>query len=219
MGKELSLARSEEKGRAVLLVRTSTGEFVEASSTRNKRTQESASNTVSKGEAAKDTKAKSKGSRKVERANASSSKPARRRRDNKDRKSDRGDEGEHKSTGRSAQKLGIVHPGSYCDDAEIVPHWWIEVDRVAGGILHQCKFCHKHLWLPLDYLSAERLGSLMKWYGKDEGYCRYLNRHRAAKMLVAKLQDLRRLEAEVADKREFAKLANKVLSDKDYDRG
>jgi len=37
-------------------------------------------------------------------------------------------------------------------------------------------------------------------------------------MLVAKLRDLRRLESEVADKREFARLVDKVMSDKEYDR-
>jgi len=35
---------------------------------------------------------------------------------------------------------------------------------------------------------------------------------------MAKLQDLRRLEAETADKREFARMADKILSDREYDR-
>ena len=58
----------------------------------------------------------------------------------------------------------------------------------------------------------------MKQFGGGEGYCRYLNRHRAAKVLIAKLQDLRRLEMEITGKREFARLADKILSDKEYDR-
>jgi len=114
--------------------------------------------------------------------------------------------------------LGIVHPGSYCDESEIVPHYWIEKEKVAEGSLFQCMFCHDYVWLPLGWTSVERLTASIKQYGKDEGYCRYLNRHRAAKMLMAKLQDLGRLEKEVDDKKEFAKLVDKILSDKDYDR-
>ena len=119
---------------------------------------------------------------------------------------------------KSAQKLGIRHPGNYCNELETTPHHWVEVDLVDRGSLYQCKLCRKHLWLPLHHLGAEQLGNLIKQFGKDEGYCHYLNGYRVAKVLIAKLQDLRRLEAEVTDKREFAKLADKILSDKEYDR-
>ena len=108
MGKELPLARSEEEGQSVLLAITSSGELITTSTRGNKRTQEYASFRDSKGRKTEGTKAESKGSRKVERANARSSKPARRRRDNKDRKSDRGDEGEHKPAGRSSEVMGVV---------------------------------------------------------------------------------------------------------------
>ena len=72
--------------------------------------------------------------------------------------------------------------------------------------------------MPMYHLDANKLGNLIGRYGGDEGYCRYLNRHRPAKLLMAKLQDLRRLEMEITDKREFARLADKILSDKEYDR-
>ena len=114
--------------------------------------------------------------------------------------------------------MGIVFPGAYCDELETVPHYWNEVENVVKGSLFQCKFCHKYLWLPKFHIDAERLSRLMRVYGKDEGYCRFLNRHRAVKLLLAKLQDLGRLEMEIDDKREFARLADKILSDKDYDR-
>jgi len=58
----------------------------------------------------------------------------------------------------------------------------------------------------------------MKRYGRTEGYCRYLDRHREAKVLVAKMQDLRVLETKVDDKRKFAKIVDEILSDKEYDR-
>jgi len=58
----------------------------------------------------------------------------------------------------------------------------------------------------------------MQRLGKNEGYCHYLNRNRPAKLLMAKLQDLRRLEGEIDDKIEFAKMTDKILSDMEYDR-
>ena len=217
MGKELPLARKEEEGQPVLLASTSSGKPITTSSHRDKRTQEPAPSKSNKRRKVKDTKTKGKSSRKAERADA---RPRRQRRgrDNKDREQDRGDEGEDKSTRRSAQELGVTFAGSYCDELETVPHYWLEVDTVDGGSLFQCKFCHRHLWLPMFHLDADRLGKLMRRYGDSEGYCRYLNRHRPAKLLMAKLQDLRRLEMEVADKREFARLADKILSEKEYDK-
>lgn len=218
MGKELSMARSEEEGQPVLLAITGSGKHITASCNRNQRTQEPNTPEVSKGRAAKDTKTKSKGSRKTEGPDTSPSKSTRRGRDYQNRKSNRGDEGEHKSARRSAQELGITHPSSFCDESEKLPHHWTDIDKVGGGVLMQCASCRKHLWLPMAYESAIRLGSLMNRYGREEGYCRYLNRHRAAKVLMAKLQDLRRLEAEITDKRKFARLADKIMSDREYDR-
>lgn len=119
---------------------------------------------------------------------------------------------------KSARELGIVHPGSYCDELKTVSHYWIEIDIVASGSLYQCKFCLNHLWLPIYHTSAERLSKLIERYGRDEGYCHYLNRHRAAKVLMAKLQYLRRLEVEIDNKRKFARVVDKVLSDREYDR-
>ncbi len=219
MGEELSLAREEEEGRPMLLAITGSGESIHASYRRDPWTQEPTPSKASSGGETKDTETKSKGSSKTQRANARRpGRPKGYRRDNKNRKSDRGDEGEDSRPGRTAQELGIIHPSSYCDELGTVPHYWIENDKVAGGSLYQCKFCRRHLWLPLDYINAQRLGSLLNRYGKDEGYCLYLNLHRVAKVLMAKLQGLRRLEIKTTDKREFARLADKILSDKEYDR-
>lgn len=218
MGKELPLARSEEEGQSMLLADTGSGEIVTVPSTRNKRAQVSSASRGRKGRAVEGVEAKSKGSRKAERANASSSEQERRGRDYQDRKSDRGDEGAHKSTRRSASELGIVFPGCYCDELETVPHHWVEIEKVASGSLFQCKFCHDYLWLPQNWTTNERLTYLIKFYGKDEGYCRCLNKHRPAKILMAKLQYLRRLELDVTNKRKFAKLVDEVMSDKEYDR-
>ncbi len=218
MGKELPLAREEEEGQSVLLASTSTRELITTSSRGDERTQEPDATEGGKGGKAKDTKTKGKSSSKAKGADAGYSGHQRRRRSNKDRKQDRGDEGENSRPRRTAQELGITFPGSHCDDAQITPHYWLEVGKVDIGSLFQCKFCRRYLWLPLYHLDAGKLSSLIRRYGKNEGYCRYLNRHRPAKLLMAKLQDLRRLELEITDKREFARLTDKILSDKEYDR-
>lgn len=217
MGKELSLAREEEEGRAVLLASPSVREFITAPSSRNERTQEPNTTKRSKGTKVKDTETKSKGSSK---AKGADTRPRRQRRgrDNQNREQDRGDEGTHKSIRRSARVMGIVFPGAYCDEAKTVPHYWFEIDAVDKGSLLQCRFCRRYLWLPMYHLDAGKLSGLIRRYGKNEGYCRYLDRHRPAKLLIAKLQDLRRLEMETADKREFARLTDKILSDREYDR-
>lgn len=218
MGKEFPLARKEEEGQSVLLAITSSGEHVTTPYIGDKGTQEPKLNEGDGRREVEDTEAKSQGSRKAKGANVSPAKKDRRRRGNKDRESDRGDEGEDILIGRSAQKLGVVHPSNYCDELETVPHYWSEVEQIEKGVLFQCKFCHDYLWLPSGWTDVDRLTALIKQYGKNEGYCRFLNRHRPAKMLIAKLQDLRRLEAETTDKREFAKMTDKILSDKEYDR-
>ena len=218
MGKEFPLAREEEEGQSVLLAITSSGERVTVPSVRDERTQEPSPPEGSGGGEVEDTKAKSQSSRKAKRANASPSKKKGRGRDNQDRESDRGDEGEDKPVRRSAQELGIVHPGSYCDKSEAVSHYWIENEKIAEGSLFRCKLCHDYIWLPFNLKDSEQLGNLIRQYGRDEGYCRFLNKHRPAKVLMAKLQNLRRLEEDVVDKREFAKMTDKILRDKNYDR-
>ncbi len=218
MGKELSLARKEEERLPVLLASTGSGELIKVPSSRDERKKEATSTKGNYGEEVKDTKTKSKGCSKTKRAYGSTAKKSRRGRDNKDRKQDRGDEGEDNPTRRSAQELGITFPGSYCDELETTIHYWSEAEKIHNGSLYQCKFCHKHLWLPLFHMDAMKLDKYIKQYGSDEGYCRFLNHHRPAKILIAKMIHLRKLEAEMPDKREFAKMADEILSDREYDR-
>ena len=218
MGKELPLACSEEERQPVLLAITGSGEIITTAYHGDERTEKSNPSKTSNGREAEDTEAKSQSSRKTKRADASSSKPKRGRRHYPYRKSDRGDEGEDKSARRSARELGIKLPSAYCDEQLLKPHYWVGVDCVNSGSLFQCKYCYDYLWLPLGWTDAERLSFLIEHYGRDEGYCRFLNRHRTAKILMAKLQNLRRLAAEIPDKREFARMVDKILSDKEYDR-
>lgn len=219
MGKEFPLARQEEEGRSVLLASTSSGESLTAASYRNERAEKTTPSEVSNGGTVEDTKAKSQDSSKAERTHASSSKHQRRRQHHKNRKSGSRDEGTHKPARRSAKDLGIVYPGSYCNSDKATPHYWTDTDTVDGGVLFQCKFCRIYLWLPLCYEDFVRLCNLIVTQGKDEGYCEYLDKHRTAKVLIAKLQDLGKLSTGEVNSREFARLADNILGDREYDRG
>lgn len=218
MGKELPMARQEEEGQSVLLAIAGNGEAIDSSCVRNQRTKKSTPTKRRKRRKTEDIETESKGSSEIERADASPFEPEGRGRDYQDRKQGGGDEGEDKYPRRSAQELGVVFPGSFCGEAETIPHHWMEAEKVYGGVLFRCRKCLDYLWLPLGWHDAEQLSKLIKIFGIAEGYCRYLNRHRSAKMLMAKMQDLRRLAKDITNKREFAKLTDKILSDKDYDR-
>ena len=218
MGEELQMAWEEEEGQPMLLARAGDGEAITTASNRNKRPKTPRTYKRCKSRKVKDTTSKGEDSSEVEGADASTPRPKRRRRSDTDREQGGADEGENGRPRRSAQELGIVFPGSYCDDAELTPHYWSEVDKPYGGSLMQCRLCRRHLWLPLSFTEAIVMMKYTDKYGLTEGYCRYLNRHRPAKMLMAKMQNLRRLEMEVNNKREFARLADKVLSDEEYDR-
>ncbi len=108
MGKELSLARSEEERQSMLLAITSNGESITASSSRNERTEEPSPSKGYEGGKVKDTKTKGKSSRKAKGADARHPRPKRRRQDNQDRESDRGDEGDDDYTGRGSEFVGVI---------------------------------------------------------------------------------------------------------------
>ncbi len=218
MGKELSLARTEEEGQSVLLAITSTGKSITASSHRNQRPKEPSAVTSRQRREAKNTSPARKRRTDTEGANAGHTRPKRRRQDNKDRKQNRGEEGENKPVGRSAQKLGITYPGSYCGEDESVPHYWVGIDKIDKGSLFQCRLCKDYLWLPEYGDLPNELKQLMRKLGDTEGYCQFLNSHRRAKVRLAKLQDLRKMEVGMTDMREFGKAVERILKEKEYDR-
>lgn len=220
MGEELPLARQEEEGWSVLLASASAGDAIPADDNRNKGEETATTAKGCEGEEAKDTKTESEDSSEAQRTNVRPTRPKRRGRDNKNRKQGGGDEGEDKYPRRSAQELGVVFPGSFCDEIKTVPHHWIEYEKIYGGTLLKCSKCFSYIWLPTGWAEANYLSTLMKVHGKNEGYCRFLNRRRPAKILMAKMQDLTRLakDYEYKNDREFAKIVDKILSDKDYDK-
>lgn len=215
MDKESKMARKEKKRQSMLLDSSSNGEYNTASSRGDSWEKEASASRGCYGGEIKDTKAKSKSCGKAKRANACTSKSAGHKRDNKDRKQNRGNEREDKHPRRSASDLGITFPGSYCSGS--TPHYWVEMDNLDRGSLFQCNLCYRYLWLPNVFYLSTILGNLMKKKGADDGYCTFLNSHVKAKVLMAKMQDLRRLEEETEDKVEFARLAAKILGDKEYD--
>lgn len=215
MGIELPMAREEEERWAELLASVSNRVFRPKSNSRDKRPQEPATPRGYEAATTKDITPKSKSSRKAKGTDGVSSKPKRRGRDNKNREQDRGYEGENTTLRRSAQQLGITFPVS-CNSTA---HYWIGQEIVYSGVLFQCRSCRNYLWLPTYTQEAVELGKLIEHYGTDGGYCRYLDRssHRPAKIMVAKLQELYRLSGSVTDKVQFARLTDKILSNKDYD--
>lgn len=112
--------------------------------------------------------------------------------------------------------MGIEFPGSYCPTGE--PHHYADIDYVDGGVVHQCLRCEKYLWLPANYDRAMVLGTLMDKLGKNAGYCKYIDRYRDAKIMIAKMQDLQKARKRIKDDKDFTKLVVSVMGEKDYDK-
>ena len=86
--------------------------------------------------------------------------------------------------------------------------------------MFRCRKGSNYLWLPLSIDGAIALGELMRHGKSNEGYCIYLNHasRRPAKIMLAKMQRLQRLSTDIVDNLQFAKLTDKILSEKEYDR-
>lgn len=218
MGKEFQMAREEEQRQPVLLARTGTGEDITSAFCGDTREEEAPTPNGHEGAKVQDTKAKSKSNRKAKRVVTRTARAARRESSNKNREQNRRNERKNKRIWRSAEELGIEHPGSYCDDNKIQPHYWMEIENIEHGVLFKCKLCYKYLWNPLSYTESIVLGKYTRKYGLTSGYRKYLDNHRPAKIMIAKMQDLARLEKYEPDKMKFAKLAAKIMSDKEYDK-
>ena len=210
MGKELSVARSEDARWSVLLAITGAGGAITTSSYRNTG---QAKTTITKGKArgkAKGTAPKGKAGSNPKGTNAGTSKHKGHRQGHKGRKPDGRTEGTASQPRWSAKELGIEWPGSYCPSGE--PHHLVEVERHGTGSLFRCIKCLKHKWLPFDYADLLVVSRLVHQYGLEDGYRAYLDKHSYAKMLIAKLQYLWYARQASTDNLEFARLADRVLS-------
>ena len=216
MGKELSMARSEDAEQSMLLADGRSGVSLLTSSGGDKRKKASSTINKEKGRKAKATSAKSKARAKVEDSDGSAPKRGRPRIYDKDRKSNRGAEGADTTVRRSASELGVEWIGSYCPDGQ--PHFLIGSRASDGWSMFRCRGCTKHLLLPASLRDAVELEHIMKRYGATAGYCKYLDRYRNAKVLIAKMQDLWRAKQHSTDSVQLVGLIVKVMEDKEYDR-
>lgn len=221
MDKTLPLARSERRRRewyifCMLLAAGGSGISSRTSSGRNKRKKTATTINKAKGRKAKDTSPKGKASAEVEGPDGSTAKQGRPRLYDKDRKPGRGTEGADKVPRRSASELGIEWIGSFCPDGQ--PHFLIGRNNFGGGIILICTNCKKSIWLPILINEAAILDNMIDRLGATQGYCKYLDKNRDAKMLVAKLQDLWRAKQRMENKEDFVKLVISVMEDKEYDR-
>lgn len=214
MGKELPMARKERE-RSVLLVRTSTGEFVPASSSRKKGKKDAC---PSKGETlsqAVSAEKESKSSPEAEVPDDAAYKAKRRGRDNKARKSARRHEGRDSSSRRDAKRLGIEWPEDRCWESPTHAHWFTAGSHTGRGSIWLCKYCWRAKWIP-DFLSdTEKFAKDIRSRGIDEAYRIWVDRMPSVVKLLRKLEDLRLIRKTVP-KKEFLEIVAAVMSDKEY---
>ena len=117
---------------------------------------------------------------------------------------------------RSATELGIEWITAFCPNGQ--PHYLIANHTFDGGSLFKCYNCHKHIWLPTLIRDATELEALIKYIGTQRGYCKFLDKHQAAKVMVAKLQDLWYARRQMTNKDEFRELVISVMNEKEYDK-
>ena len=227
MDKTLPLARSEgdirkssgASSQDKLLARRGTSIPEGASDNRNKRKETATTIKKAKGRKAKDTSPASEVSAEAKVPNGDSyggAESGGHRLHDKDRKSDRGAERADKAPRRSSAELGVTWIGDYCPDGQ--PHFLIGRHNFDGGVILNCLNCGKNLWLPIHVGEAAKLDTLIDHYGATRGYQMYLDKHREAKCMVAKMQDLQRAKERMENNEEFVKLVISIMEDKEYDR-
>lgn len=200
----------------MLLANSRTGVSSSSPKRRNKRKEAATTVKKAKRGKAKDIKTKGKIGAIIEDSDGSTSRRKRYKQDDKDRKPDRGAEGEDKTPRRSASELAIEWIGDFCPDGR--PHFLIGTHAMDGGSLLKCKNCKKHIWLPTVINDAAKLDRLIDHLGAAAGYCKFLDSHREAKITVAKLQDLWYARQRISDNEYFRKLVISVMENKEYDR-
>lgn len=210
---ELQMARKEEEGRPVLLASSGSRASGEPSSGRAQGRKTTTDSKGDEGGKAKNPKKASKGNAK---AKGGGRRGRRRGRSYSLRESARTTEGDNRPSGRSAKELGIEWLGDRCEKSPVTKaHFLIGMQKVDGGVLFKCKYCHHVKWLPVTDKEAVRLANWMKVYGEDGGYQRILDLHPTAKRLIAKVQDIYYLQ-KVLPVDQFAVAVAAVMLDNEY---
>ena len=215
MGNTLSMARSERRRKDMLLASGKSRVSALPPSGRNKRKKAVTSHKSTKGRTSEDFEKEGKISTTAKNSDGGSTKSKGHRRHDKDRQQDRRTEGADSTPRRSASELGVKWIGSRCPDGQ--PHYLIDKHTFAGGSLFKCTNCLKHVWLPTYLKDATEMEMLFKRFGAQAGYCKYLDKNRDAKVVVAKMQDLWNVRQTMTNKEEFKQLVITVMKEKDYD--
>jgi hypothetical protein len=224
MGKEFQMARSKatsnrRRTKAELLAEGRARVPRSTSNRRNKRAKRTKADKGPEVRAIEDTEAEGKISPEAQDSDGDSVQRPKRGRykaSDKDRKSDTGVKGEDRVPRRSASELGIEWIGDYCPDGR--PHYLVDKHTFDGGSLFKCNNCSKHVWLPTYIKDARELELLINLYGANTGYCKFLDKNRNAKIIVAKLQYLWYERRRVSNDDEFRELVLSIMEEKDYDR-
>lgn len=224
MGNSVPLARSKgsrptRRIKDMLLASGRDSISICTSSRRNKRKASAKANRKTKDRAAEDITTTCSVSAEAQRADgdtARKSKSRRYRKNDKNRQPDTRAKGKDRTPRRSASELGIEWIGSLCPDGQ--PHFLVSKHTFDGGSLFKCNNCHKSIWLPTYIKDATELEFLIKYQGTQDGYCKFLDKNRSAKVVVAKLQELWYARQKITDNDEFMNLVIKVMEEKDYDR-
>jgi len=213
MDKEISLARKEEERRSVLLPGSGAGEDGKGAVCRDEREEASRNAKGHKGGKIGSAKKKGKGNAKVKgrgRGRKAKSGPtysfggAIRKFENR-----------NPPARRSAKELGITWLDSYCEDSPTKGHLLKGTTRIDGGTVYKCSICHRVKWMPDNLDECIKLGNSMKIYGQDEGYQRILDKHPAARRLMAKIQDIYYLRKALTPE-QFPIAVAAVIMNKEY---
>ena len=216
MDKEIPLARKEEKRQPVLLSDSGIGEDGEGTVCGDEREEASRNAKGHKDGKIGSAKKKGKGNAKVKGGG-------------RGRKVKPGPtysfgrtirefEDGNRSTRRSAKELGITWLDAYCEESPTKGHLLVGATKIDTGTVYKCNICHKVKWLPNDIDECIKLGNFMKIYGQDGGYQRILDRHPAAKRLMAKIQDIYYLRKALTPE-QFPIAVAAVIMDKEYPFG
>lgn len=212
---KIPLARQEEEGRGMLLAGVRAGEDGKRAIRRNQgkktaRTAKGCSGAKAIGHAS----ARSSGS-KVKGGNGN--RALRHGQSYNIRRAIREAKARNRSTGRSAQVLGITWLGSRCEDSPVSKaHHFIACTKVDTGDIYECQYCHKVKWMPCGIDECQEFDRNMQIYGCDLAYQKLLDEHPAAKRMIAKIQDIYYLRKAIKNDSVFHLALASIIMDREY---
>lgn len=91
---------------------------------------------------------------------------------------------------RTARSMGIEWLDHNCPCKPSAPYAHHLEGRINidGGSIYICKYCGKAKWMPHSLSDCHKLEHYQKYYGNDEGYCKLLDEHPAAREALAALR-------------------------------